>query len=423
MNAAIPQNRILENVRVLTLEQVHALPWGTSFLADLGAQVIRVESLAHLQDRKAGPFPDGRPSQEWWNEGGNLAYFGTRNKQSLCMDVTAPLGKEAFLKMAQNCDIVTDNFRPGTMERFGFDHESLAKLNPRIITLSSSAYGYTGPWRRAGSRARTVDATCGMSYLTGYEDGPSYRASNNYMDHSVGNNVAYALLLALYERNKTGKGMRIDLTMQETGVSAIGPAILETQRGISRSRMGCGHLWKSPHNVFPCRGSDRWIAIAVSTDEEWQRLQKAMDEPIWAADPRFETAQGRWNHRNHLGDLLADWTQTRDDQELMSHLQSNGVAAGAVLTAEDLVANPHLEERGYIEEFENVNAPLAGPRKYAGRPFRMPGVSFAIRNVAALGEHNVETLRDVAGLSDDEIATLANEGIISTQPLPTETPP
>ena len=423
MRADMPQNQILEGVRVLTLEQVHALPWGTSFLADLGAQVIRVESSAHLQDRKAGPFPDGRPSQEWWNEGGNMAYFGTRNKQSLCMDVATPQGKEAFLKLAKNCDIVTDNFRPGTMERFGFDHESLAKLNPRIITLSSSAYGYTGPWRRAGSRARTVDATCGMSYLTGYEDGPSYRASNNYMDHSVGNNVAYALLLALYQRNKTGEGMRIDLTMQETGVSAIGPAILETQRGITRSRLGCGHLWKSPHNVFPCRGSDRWIAIAVSTDEEWQRLQKAMDEPLWAADSRFETAQGRWNHRHHLGDLLSEWTQTQDDQELMNHLQSNGVAAGAVLTAEDLVANPHLGERGYIEEFENVNAPQAGPRKYAGRPFRMEGVSFAIRHVAALGEHNVETLRDVAGLSDDEITTLANEGIISTQPLPTESPP
>ena len=419
----MPQNRILEGVRVLTLEQVHALPWGTSFLADLGAQVIRVESLAHLQDRKAGPFPNGKPSQQWWNEGGNLAYFGTRNKQSLGLDVTAPHGKEAFLKLAQNCDIVTDNFRPGTMERFGFDHESLAKLNPKIITLSSTAYGYTGPWRRAGSRARTVDASCGMSYITGYENGPSHRASNNYMDHSVGNNVAYALLLALYQRNKTGEGMRIDLTMQETGVSAIGPAILETQRGITRSRLGCGHMWKSPHNVFPCLGFDRWIAIAVSSDEEWQRLRQAMDEPLWAADPRFDTTQGRWRHRHHLGDLLSDWTQTKDDQDLMNHLQINGVAAGAVLTAEDLVANPHLKDRGYIEEFENVNAPHAGKRKYAGRPFRMPQIPFTIRHVAALGEHNVETLRDVAGLSDEEIATMASEGVIFTQPLPTETPP
>ncbi len=419
----MPEKCILEGVRVLTLEQVHALPWGTSFLADLGAQVIRVESVVHLQDRKSGPFPGGRPSGEWWNEAGNLAYFGARNKQSLCLEVADPRGKEVFLKLAQECDIVTDNFRPGTMARYGFDHESLSKLNPRIITLSSTAFGYTGSWSRAGSRARTVDASCGMSYLTGYEDGPSRRASNNYMDHSVGNNVAYALLLALYQRNKTGKGMRIDLTMQETGVSAIGPAILETQRGISRPRLGCGHLWKSPHNVFPCCGEDRWITIVVSTDDEWRRLTKAMGGPAWAVDHGFDTAQGRWSHRRQLGEHLAGWTSTQDDQELMIHLQENGVSAGAVLTAEDLVANPHLQEREYIEEFVNVNAPQAGPRKYAGRPFRMPGVSMGIHSVAALGEHNEEILREIAGLSEEEIAALADDGIISNLPLPTEPRP
>ena len=419
----MPEKGILDGVRVLTLEQVHALPWGTSFLADLGAQVIRVESVVHLQDRKSGPFPGGRPSEEWWNEGGNLAYFGTRNKKSLCLEVADPKGKEVFLNLAERCDIVTDNFRPGTMARYGFDHDSLAKINPRIITLSSTAYGYTGPWSKAGSRARTVDASSGMSYLTGYEDGPSRRASSNYMDHSVGNNVAYALLLALYQRDKTGKGMRVDLTMQETGVSAIGPAILETQRGISRSRLGCGHLWKAPHNVFPCRGDDRWITIVVSTDGEWRRLKDAMDDPAWAADPRFDTAQGRWLHRHDLGEHLSVWTQTQDDQELMDQLQSNGVTAGAVLTAEDLVADPHLEERGYIEEFENANAPQAGPRKYAGRPFRTPGIDMSIRNVAALGEHNKDILMDIAVLSDEEINVLAEEGIISSQPLPGESRP
>lgn len=423
MNSETQLGGILSGVRVLTLEQVHALPWGTSFLADLGAQVIRIESVAHLQDRKAGPFPEGQPSEVWWNEGGNLAYFGTRNKQSLCLEVAEPKGKEVFLKLAKNCDIVTDNFRPGTMARYGFDHESLSAINPRIITLSSTAYGYSGPWRRAGSRARTVDAACGMSFLTGYENGPSRRASNNYMDHSVGNNVAYALLLALYRRDKTGTGMRIDLTMQETGVSAIGPAILETQRGITRSRLGCGHRWKSPHNVFPCQGDDRWITIVVSNDEEWHRLRTAMDDPPWAVDPVFRTPQGRWTNRHRLNNLLSSWTETWDDQKLMNHLQRHGVIAGAVLTAQDLVADPHLEARGYIEEFQNVNAPQIGVRKYAGRPFRTPGMPFNIRNVASLGEHNVETLKDIAGLSQEEIVTLADDGIISTQPLPTETRP
>jgi benzylsuccinate CoA-transferase BbsF subunit len=417
------QKGILAGVRVLTFEQVHALPWGTAFLADLGAEVIRIESVDHLQDRKAGPFPGNQPGPEWWNQGDNLAYYGTRNKKSLCLEVADPRGKEVFLKLAQNCDIVTDNFRPGTMQRLGFDHESLAKLNPRIISLSCTAYGYTGPWRRAGSRARTVDAACGLSYLTGYEGGPSQRASNNYMDHSTGNNVAYALPLALYHRKKTGQGMRIDLTMQETGVSAIGPAILEAQRGISRPRLGCGYLWKSPHNVYPCRGTDRWIAIVVSNDEEWRRLKEAMGEPLWPSDARFDTVLGRCTHRRELDELLGRWTADQDDQELMDLLQDYGVAAGAVLTAEDLASNVHLKERCYIQEFDNTNAPLVGPRIYAGRPFRIPGIPMTIRNVATLGEHNLEVLQSIAGLSEIEIKGLAEDGIISNRPKSSEQAP
>jgi benzylsuccinate CoA-transferase BbsF subunit len=405
------------------LEQVHALPWGTSFLADFGAQVIRVESVDHMQDRRSGPFPNDQPGEAWWNEGGNLAYFGARNKDSLCLEVAHPLGKAVFLKLVKNCDVVTDNFRPGTMHRFGFDHESLAQVNPRLITLSCTAYGHTGPWRAAGSRARTVDAACGLSYLTGFEGGPSIRASNNYMDHSTGNNVAYAILLALYHREKTGKGVRLDLSMQETGVSAIGPAILEAQRGISRTRMGCGHVWKAPHNVFPCQGEDRWIAIAVSSDAEWSGLKQAMGSPEWAADSRFDTIGGRWENRHELEERLGQWTSTHQAQALMDYLQAFGVPAGAVLSAEELVNNTHLRERGYLQAFTNPNAPQVGPRIYAGRPFRMPHIPVAIRRVAALGEHNEQILHELAGLSPAEIKDLADQGVIASRPRPTEPAP
>lgn len=414
---------LLQGVKVLTLEQVHALPWGTAFLADLGAQVIRIESVAHFQDRKAGPFPNGKPGPEWWNEGGNLAYFGTRNKQSLCLDVTHPEGKAIFLKLVRQCDVVTDNFRPGTMRRFGFDHDNLAQVNPRIITLSSTAFGHTGPWSKAGSRARTVDAVCGMSYLTGYEGGPSLRASNNYMDHSTGNNAAYALLLALYRRNKTGKGMRIDLSMQETGVSCIGPAILETQRGIGRARLGCGHLWKAPHNVYPCAGNDRWIAIAVSNDAEWTALKQAMGNPPWAQDARYDVAQSRWENRHELDKHVAAWTATRDDKKLMALLQARGVCAGAVFTAADLVDDAHLRQRGFLQEYEREGMPSVGTRTYAGRPFRIPGVSMAIRHTARLGEHNDVVLRQVAGLSAQQIGALAEKGVIFNKPRADEKAP
>jgi benzylsuccinate CoA-transferase BbsF subunit len=414
---------LLQGVKVLTLEQVHALPWGTGFLADMGAQVIRVESAGHLQDRKAGPFPNGKPGVEWWNEGGNLAYYGLRNKLSLCMDVTHPAGKEIFLKLVKLCDIVTDNFRPGTMRRYGFDHESLAAINPRIITLSSTAFGHTGPWSKAGSRARTVDSVCGMSALTGYEGGPSLRASNNYMDHSTGNNVAYALLLALYRRNKTGKGARIDLSMQETGVSCIGPAILEAQHGITRPRLGCTHLWKAPHNVYPCAGSDRWIAIAVASDAEWSALRRAIGDPAWACDARYDMAQSRWQHRHELDKHLSAWTATQDDKALMAALQQHGVCAGAVLTATDFVNDPHLKQREFIQEYDRKASPTVGPRLYARRPFRVPGVTMEIRHAAGMGEHNQLVLREVAGLTQAQIASLAEQQVIFSRPRPEEKAP
>ena len=414
---------ILDGVRVLTLEQVHALPWGTGFLADFGADVIRVESVDHLQDRKSGPFPEGKPGEEWWNEGGNLVYFGARNKRSLCLDVTTPQGKDVFLKLVAKSDIVTDNFRPGTMQRFGFDHASLAEINPRIISLSSTAYGYTGPWRRAGSRARTVDAACGLSFLTGYEGGPSMRASNNYMDHSVGNNVAYALLLALYQRNKTGQGMRIDLTMQETGVSAIGPAILEAQRGITRDRLGCGHWWKAPHNVYPCRDDDRWIVIVVSSDSEWSALKEAMDFPDWAEAAKFNTALGRWQNRQELDQLLGEWTATKDDQELARQLQQHGISAGASLTAQDLVNDTHLNQRGFFWEFGNPQAPGVGQRTFAGRPFQIPGIPLSISKVAGLGSNNQEVLEEAAEMSPAEIEELYQAEVIFNSPKPDERGP
>ena len=414
---------LLQGVRVLTLEQVHALPWGTAFLADLGAQVIRIESVSHLQDRKAGPFVDGKPGPEWWNEGANLAYFGTRNKQSLCLDVTKPAGKDVFLKLVEHCDVVTDNFRPGTMRRLGFDHESLARVNPRIITLSSTAYGHTGPWSKAGSRARTVDSVCGMSYLTGFEGGPSLRASNNYMDHSTGNNVAYALLLALYRRNRTGRGVRIDLSMHETGVSCIGPAILEAQRGIGRPRLGCGHLWKSPHNIYPCAGHDRWIAIAVARDAQWVALKDAMGQPVWAQDPRFDAAPSRWQHRHALDEQLARWTATQDDKELTALLQARGIPSGSALTAADLVEDPHLHERQSLQTFERTPHSSTGPRTYAGRPFRIPGLPMVIRHAAGLGEHNDSVLREIAGLSPGDIQALADAGVIADRPRAGEQAP
>jgi len=204
--------------------------------------------------------------------------------------------------------------------------------------------------------------------------------------------------------------------MYETGASCIGPAILETQRGISRPRLGTAHLWKVPYNVYPCQGDDRWIAITVSTDEEWRRLREAMGDPAWAADSRFNTALGRQKHRHELDELLGQWTAAQDNQALTHLLQERGVPAGAVLTARDLVSDPHLRERAYLEIFDNKNAPRVGPRVYAGRPFRLSRIPLSLHLVSSLGQHNLQILREVAGLSDTEIEKLTEEEVIATKP-------
>jgi benzylsuccinate CoA-transferase BbsF subunit len=211
--------------------------------------------------------------------------------------------------------------------------------------------------------------------------------------------------------------------MYETGVSCIAPALLETQRGISRPRLGTAHLWQAPHNVYPCQGVDRWIAITVASDDQWCALCRVMGEPAWAMEERFATIQGRWQHRHDLDAHLSQWTATHDAPALMQLLQAHGVPAGAVHTARDLVADPHLRQRAYLEVFTNANAPTVGPRVYAGRPFRtLPDAPLALHLVSALGQHNVEILRDVAALSEADIQGLVEAGVLATQPPDTTRP-
>jgi benzylsuccinate CoA-transferase BbsF subunit len=217
--------------------------------------------------------------------------------------------------------------------------------------------------------------------------------------------------------------MRIDLSMQETGVSCIGPAILEAQRGISRPRLGCGHLWKAPHNVYPCAGHDRWIVIAVANDRQWTALKEAMGRPAWAEEARFDTAPLRWQHRHGLDEQLARWTATQDDKALCASLQARATPAGATLTAADLVEDRHLRSRGFLQTFERTPGATAGSRAYAGRPFRIPGMPMSIRHVAALGQHNAVVLRELAGLSDSEIQVLTEAGVIADRPRADEQAP
>lgn len=412
---------LLRDIRILCLEQVMVVPYATAILADLGAEVIRVEHPQHLDDRRSGPWPDNTPPEDWWNAGGTFAYWN-RNKKSIVLDVDSPTGGALFLELVKRSDIVVDNFRTGTMQRLGFDHESLAKIKPDIITLTCNAFGSTGPYRAYGSRARTIDSFCGLSYISGYEGGPALRASSNYMDHSGALNNAYLLLLAIYHKGRTGKGLRLDASMYETGIQCIGPALLEAQKGISQERMGSAHpCWKAPYNVYPAKGEDQWIAISVASDAEWEGLKQAMGGPGWAAHPQYETVLGRWQHRKELDKELGLWTSSRDNVALMHLLQSHGVPAGPVYRAGDLLQDPHLRARDYFAVISPAHATNGGGRAYAGRafadrPFRIPQVSTAMGPAPDLGQHNREVFQGLLGLSEEELARLRAEGVVLDAP-------
>ena len=419
------QKKILEGIRVLSLEQVMSLPYGTAFLADMGAEVIRIESPEHFNDRRFGIYPDNKQGEEWWNESATFTNWN-RNKKSLCLDVYAPRGRELFLDLVKHSDVVCDNFRTGTMQRLGLDYEHLVKVKPDIISFTCNAYGSTGPYRGLGARARNIDSFSGLSYLSGYEDGPSLRVSGNYMDHTNGLNNAYLLLNALYHKRKTGKGLRVDASMYEAGIQCIAPAILEAQQGFFETRHGSGdRAWRAPYNVYPCQPADRWIAISVTTDAQWERLKQAMGRPAWAAEARFDAASGRWWARAELDALLSAWTLDHHHVDLMELLQAVGVPAGAVYDAQDCAEDAHLNARGYFDVFPAPQAQttsgraIAG-RKFAGRPFRMPLVPTPIGPAPDLGASNRELLQGLLGISDSEYAQLEAEGTVRSLPTPKE---
>ena len=417
---------LLKGVRVLCLEQAMVLPYGTAFLADWGAEVIRVESPDHIGvERSGGGWPDNTPLEDWWNGGGSYMEWN-RGKKSVVIDIYEPKGKQLFLDLVKKCDIVADNFRPPTLEKLGLDHDSLVKVKPDIITMTLNALGSTGPYRRMGSRARTSDSMSGLSYIAGYEDDEPLRVSSNYMDHVGGITAGFLLLAALHYKRETGKGLRLDASMTEAGVLSIAPSLLEIQRNIEYPRSGSSDPWgKAPYNVYPAKGDDQWIAITVANDREWDGLKKAMGSPQWADDGMFDTQMSRWENRTILDASLSDWTKTHEKKDMQGRLQEQGVPAGALFNVKDCIEDPHYQSR---EFFESLSPDLAITpsqkrivgRKFTGHPWKLPATPHQFGAAPDFGQHNQEILEGLLGLSAEEIALLKEEHVVWDTPTPRE---
>ncbi len=412
----------LRNYRVLDLSRIWAGPYCTKLMADLGAEVIKMESLS-VYDSHRGPvnpargiasYPDSEPGEEPWNRNGwfNCLHM---SKYGITLELTGDEGRRAFERMVSISDVLIENFRQGSLERLGYDYEALRKHRPDLIYVSMPAFGNTGPWKGYLGYGIGQEQLSGMAHLTGYPgDGPM-KSGINHGDPITGSHAAGVLLAALRRRRRTGKGMYIDVSQQESAVAFMGPELLAYQMtGEEPERIGNRSRWYAPCNTYPCASEDRWITIAATNDDEWQRLVSAMDAAPLADDVRFATPEARMAHQDELDAIIAGWTGDQDAFALAERLQAAGVPAGQVLRGPDLLEDKHYAERG---TFVNVDHPQVGPKQYPGIPWKMSRTPGEVRWPSpTLGQHNREIFGGLLGLTGEEIDTLESDGVIGTKP-------
>ena len=411
----------LKGIRIVDLTIITAGACATQLLADLGAEIIKIESGSYPDPFRywQGPPPTEEPPPDPWNWSPAFNMVN-RNKYGICLDLKHPKGREVFLRLVAISDAVTENFRRGVMERLGIGYETLLELNPRIVMLSLASQGSAGPESGYGSYGSTLDALSGLMGITGYEDTHPIWSSGevNYPDQVAAVFGAGILLAALRYRDKTGKGTYIDLSQRELVTTMIGEHVLEyTAGGRLPTQRGNRHPEMAPNDCYRCSSEDEWVAISIDGDEEWRHFCQVIDRPDLATDPRFATHLQRRANQDSLRSEIEQWTRQRSKRQAMEELQAAGIRAGAVLTGADMLADPHLNARGYYTPIENTRA---GRQTLRLAPYHMSETPpVALRPAPVLGEHTDKVLRDLLGMSDAEIQELEELGVTRNTVRPT----
>ncbi len=410
-----PTSLPLSGVRVLDLTHVYAGPTCTRILADLGAEVIKIEGIGRIDITRNFCISDNSGAEDFWNRAG---YFLFRNagKKSITLDFTDARAVALFRRLVPHADVVAESFTPRVMAQHGLDYGSLRALKSDLIMISLSGYGQTGPWRDHSAYGMGLEPASGISSLTGYPGGGPTRTGISFTDPYTGLVGAGAVLAALHYRRRTGKGQHIDLSEQEAAVPVVGYALMDwVLNGRQPARVGNRSPWYAPQGCYPCRGDDSWLVLTVRNDAGWRAFCEAAGHAEWADDERFADVLGRFRHHDELDGLIASWTREQDHGEAMRLLQRAGVIAAAVLNPKEVLFDAHLRERGF---FETIDQPGVGPRPV---PRQLGARSSAFETASPgpapkLGEHNQEVLQGLLGLSDEEMAQLQEEKVIGDTP-------
>ena len=400
----------LEGIRVADFTWWYAGPWATRALANHGAEVIKIESTTQ-RDIVRDQLPT-REGTSGFNASHGFAYTNP-SKLSITINPKHPKGLELVKRIVAVSDVVADNMTWGAMERLGLGYEELVKVKADIIVLSMPVMAPGGPYAQFSGTGNQIAAMAALDHLTGYPDGLGMAPGPVLPDwNSNPFHGATAVLAALHYRNKTGKGQQILLSQYESVVNVAGLAILDyCANGRIQTRMGNRSPYGAPHGIYRCQGEDRWCAVAVFTDTEWEGMCRAMGNPEWSQDGRFATVLGRVQHADELDQCIEEWTSERQAEEVTGLLQREGVAAGMVQNPEDLLErDPQMKERGHYVPLEH---PEIGSMHIDADAYRLSDTPGRLRRHAPLlGEHNDYVCSEILGMSEDEINELIIEEVL-----------
>ena len=409
----------LEGVWVVDMTEVWAGPMTGSLLGDLGASVIKLESfprpsLTRLKGLSIGYSGNDPNSPRPWDRAA-LHNMANRNKFGITLNIKQQQGMDIFKKLIDKVDVVIISFTAGTAARLGVDYPSVSKMNPNVVMLSMSGWGEEGPYKGYAALGSALDGFTGHHALRGYRDtDDSTTPIVQHTDATASVSAVFAILVALYHRKKTGMGQWIDMSQVENFLPHLGKPFMDYVMNLrTHRRLGSRHPYLAPYGCYPCLGTDNWVVINITSQEEWLNFCKATGHNQWAVDPRYADAANR--HRNHdsLDEAIQTWTMQRDKLEVMQTLQEAGVPTQAVLDDADLYENPHLKARGF---FKTLQHPAAGTHRYPGFLWDLTKVNHpSPRPPNTLGEHNDYIYGDFLGISAEELSSLRAQGIIGEE--------
>ena len=391
----------LDGIRVIDLSRVIAGPWCGALLADLGADVIKVEDTG-----------SGDESRTWppYKDGEAAAYLlFNRNKRGMTLDLKAPEGVEVVKALARSADVVVENFRTGTMEGFGLGYDELAGINPRLIYCSVSAFGRTGPRKDSAGYEALLQAFSGIMSITGEPGGPPVRSAVSFLDLTTGVLCALGVCAALRQRERTGLGQRVDGSLLETAVSLLAyHAEGYLLAGVVPKPLGSGHPSLSPYRNFRCKDG-QWIFIAAANDRFWQRLTRALGLDGMASDPRFAVNQQRVAHRRELEAMLEELIGGYDREPLLKLLEEADVPATPVNTVDQVMNDPQTIERGIVQRAVH---PRLGEIPVVGTPLKFSRMTPGVRRPAPLRSEHTDAVLAECGYSAARIRELRDKKVI-----------